>query len=116
MPGQDGSAFSDLQQDLGAILLGLMVVLFVLVLGTQYTPTVPTPGYARLTVLLHENAVPESMLTKKQNLINCHVVQETAAVGTLRVGKEDGETNLADPLTKVLTGQKRWDLCWHFMW
>ncbi len=30
----------------------------------------------------------------------------------LRVGKEDGETYLADLLTKVITSQKRWDLCY----
>ena len=29
------------------------------------------------------------------------------AAGILRVGKEDGETNLADLLTKVVTGEKR---------
>jgi hypothetical protein len=31
------------------------------------------------------------------------------------VGKEDGETNITDLLTKVLSGQKRWDICWHFV-
>jgi len=25
-------------------------------------------------------------------------------------------TNLADLLTKLLTGKKRWDICWTFMW
>jgi hypothetical protein len=29
--------------------------------------------------------------------------------GILRVGKEDGEMNFADLLTKVITAQKRWD-------
>ena len=61
-------------------------------------------------------SVPESTLTKKHNAINYHAVREAAAAGILRVGKEDGETNLADLLTKVLTGQKRWDLCWQIMW
>ena len=54
---------------------------------------------------------PESTLQKKHNEINYHVFRESAAAGILRVGKEDGTTNLADLLTKVLTGQKRWDLC-----
>jgi hypothetical protein len=34
------------------------------------------------------------------------VVREAAAAGILRVGKEDGQMNLADLLTKVVTGQK----------
>jgi hypothetical protein len=61
-------------------------------------------------------SVPESMLMKKHNAINYHAVREAVAAGILRVGKEDGETNLADLLTKVLTGEKRWNLCWHIMW
>jgi hypothetical protein len=46
------------------------------------------------------------MLMKKHNVINYHAVQEALAAGILRVGKEDGETNLADLLMKVLTGEK----------
>jgi hypothetical protein len=57
-------------------------------------------------------SMPESMLMKKHNAINYHAVREAVAVGILRVGKEDGETNLADLLTKVIFGQKRWDFCW----
>jgi hypothetical protein len=53
---------------------------------------------------------------KKHNAINNHAVQEAAAAGILRVGKEDGETNLADLLTKVLNGEKRWNICWSIMW
>ena len=49
---------------------------------------------------------PESTLQKKHNAINYHVVREASAAGILRVGKEDGTTNLADLLIKVLTGQK----------
>jgi hypothetical protein len=57
-------------------------------------------------------SVPESTLMMKHNAINYHAVREMMAVGILRVGKEDGETNLADLLTKVITGQKRWDFCY----
>ena len=59
---------------------------------------------------------PESTLKKKCNAINYHAVREAAMAGILRVGKEDGETNLADLLTKVLTGQQKWDLCHFLMW
>jgi hypothetical protein len=61
-------------------------------------------------------SIPESTLMKKHNAINYHAVREAVAAGILRVGKEDGETNLADLLMKVLTGEKRWNLCWHIMW
>jgi hypothetical protein len=57
--------------------------------------------------------MPESTLMKKHNAINYHVVREAVAASILRVGKEDGETNLmADLLAKVMTDQKRWDFCW----
>ena len=56
-------------------------------------------------------SIPESTLQKKHNAINYHAVQEVALAGILRVGKEDGQTNLADMLTKVLTGQRRWGTC-----
>jgi hypothetical protein len=52
-------------------------------------------------------SMPESTLMKKHNAINYHAVREAVAVGILRVGKEDGEMNLADLLTKVVVGQKR---------
>ena len=58
---------------------------------------------------------PESTLQNKPNAINYHAVREATAAGILRVGKEDGETNLADLLTKVLTGQQRWYLCYFLM-
>jgi hypothetical protein len=50
-------------------------------------------------------SIPESTLMKKHNAINYHVVREAVVAGILRVGKEDGETNLVDLFTKVITGQ-----------
>jgi hypothetical protein len=48
-------------------------------------------------------SIPESTLMQKQhNAINYHVVREVVAAGILRVGKEDGKTNLADG----------WDFCY----
>jgi hypothetical protein len=61
-------------------------------------------------------SIPESTLMEKHNAIYYHAIREAAAAGTLRVGKEDGETNIADLLTKVLSGEKHWNLCWHIMW
>ncbi len=61
-------------------------------------------------------SIPESTLHKKHNAINYHAVREAVAAGILRVGKEDGQTNLSDLLTKQIAGQRRWDLCWNIMW
>jgi len=61
-------------------------------------------------------SILESTLMRKHNAINYHAVRESVAADIIRVGKEDGETNLADLLTKVITGQKRWDICWSLFW
>lgn len=61
-------------------------------------------------------SIPESTLMKKHNAINYHAVREAAAARILRVGKEDTATNLSDMLTKVMTSERRYELCWSFMW
>jgi hypothetical protein len=61
-------------------------------------------------------SILESTLMKKHNAINYHAVRAAAAAGILRVGKEDEETNIANLLMKVLSGEKCWNLCWHIMW
>ena len=61
--------------------------------------------------------IPESMLAKKHIAINYHVIREAVAAKILRVGKEDGMTNLADLFTKVLTADcRRAALCRHIMY
>jgi hypothetical protein len=54
-------------------------------------------------------SILESTLMKKHNAINYHAMREAVVAGILRVGKEDGKTNLADLLMKVVMHQKRWD-------
>jgi hypothetical protein len=61
-------------------------------------------------------SILEWTLMKKHNTTNYHVVREAVAAGILKVGKEDGNMNLADLLMIVLTGERRWTLCWHLMW
>ena len=56
-------------------------------------------------------SVPESVLHKRHNAINYHVVREAVAAKIMIVGKEDGDTNLADLFTKILTGERRNMLC-----
>ena len=76
----------------------------------------PTNVFCDNRGVVRNASIPESTLMKKHNAINYHAVQEAAAAGIIRVGKEDGETNIADLLTKVLSGEKRWNICWHIMW
>ena len=52
--------------------------------------------------VVKNTSLPQSTLGNKHNAFNYHVVREAAAVGILRVSKEDTETNLADLLTKLL--------------
>jgi hypothetical protein len=61
-------------------------------------------------------SIPELTLMKKHNAINYHAVQEAVAAKILHIRKEDGKMNLADLLTKVLSGKKWWNICWHIMW
>ena len=57
--------------------------------------------------VVKNTTIPESMLAKKHNAINYHAIREAVAARILRVGKEDGMTNLADLFTKVLTADRR---------
>jgi hypothetical protein len=53
--------------------------------------------------VVKNTTITESMLAKKHNAINYHAVHEAVAKKIIRMGKEDGMTNLADLFTKVLT-------------
>jgi hypothetical protein len=57
--------------------------------------------------VVKNTSIPESTLTKKHNAINYHIIREAVAMGIIRVGKEDTETNLADLLTKILSQPRR---------
>jgi Reverse transcriptase (RNA-dependent DNA polymerase) len=50
------------------------------------------------------SSCPESMLKKKHAAINYHRAREAIASGVIRVAKEDTATNVADMLTKCLSG------------
>jgi hypothetical protein len=72
---------------------------------------VPIDGLANVFCdnngVVKNTTIPESMLAKKQHAINYHVVREAVAEKVIRVGKEDGMTNLVDLFTKVLTADQR---------
>ena len=81
---------------------------------------VPIDGPADLLCdnagVVKNTSIPESTLSKRHNAINYHVIQESVSAGILRVGKEDGETNLADAFTKVLAFPRRQDLFSRILW
>ena len=76
----------------------------------------PTNVFCDNNGVVKNTSIPQSMLQKKHNAINYHIIREAAAAGILRVGKEDGMTNLADLFTKVLTADRRRGLCQHIMY
>jgi hypothetical protein len=59
---------------------------------------------------------PESTLKKKHNDIAYHRFREAQAAGTIRTTKEDGESDLADILTKCLPGPRLRELCGYILW
>ena len=70
----------------------------------------PTNAFCDNRGVVLNSSRPESTLQKKHNAVNYNVVREAAAAGILILGKEDGTTNLADLLNKVLTGKKEMGL------
>ena len=62
------------------------------------------------------NTKPESTLKKKHAAINYHRVREAIAAGTIKVAKEGTQTNLADILTKLMSGPKMKDLLQYILW
>ena len=59
---------------------------------------------------------PESPIKKKHNSIAYHKARESIAAGTIRIAKEDGVTNIADILTKLLRGKDLRDHAKRCMW
>ena len=72
---------------------------------------IPIDGPARVFCdnqgVVKNTSLPQSSLSKKHNAVNYHAVREAVAGGVMIVGKEDGETNLADLFTKILTSERR---------
>jgi len=57
--------------------------------------------------VIHSTQRPESTLKKKSNAICYHAVRESVAMGESLTGHIPSDRNVADLLTKLLTGQKR---------
>ena len=76
----------------------------------------PTNVFCDNESVVKNSPRPESTLKKKHNAIAYHRVREAQVVGIVRIAKEDGETNLADILTKRLPGPRLRQLCSHVLW
>jgi hypothetical protein len=59
---------------------------------------------------------PESPLKKKHNSVAYHKARESIAAGIIRIAKEDGTTNIADILTKLMKGPRLKELAFRCMW
>ena len=59
---------------------------------------------------------PDLTLNKRHNAIAYHRAQEAQADNIFRISWEQGETNLSDILTKLLTGPRFRNLCGYIMW
>lgn len=57
--------------------------------------------------VVKNTSISTSMLAKKHNSVNYHIIRESAAAGILRVAKIPTEFNKSDALTKVLARTRR---------
>jgi hypothetical protein len=76
----------------------------------------PTNVFCDNEAVTKNATIPESTLKKKHNSIAYHRTREAVAAETIRVAKEDGVTNLADVLTKLLPQATKDFLCDRFMY
>ena len=73
----------------------------------------PTDVYCDNQGVVKNTSIPESMLSKKRNAVNCHIVREAVAADAMRVGKEDTNTNPADASPSCYHTTRR-SYCWEF--
>jgi len=64
----------------------------------------PTIIFCDNTSVVHNGTKPDSVLKKKHNSISFHIIRESAAAGFIQIVSVRSEDNLADILTKVLSG------------
>ena len=76
----------------------------------------PTNVFCDNEAVTKNATIPESTLKKKHNSIAYHRAREAVAAETIQVAKEDGSTNLADVLTKLLPQATKEFLCDRFMY
>ena len=57
--------------------------------------------------VVKNTSIPTSVLAKKHNAVNYHIIRESAAAGILRVAKIPTKENKSDALTKILPHSQR---------
>ena len=62
--------------------------------------------------VMKNTSIPTSILGKKHNSINYHVVREAVTTGVMRVAKEDTRTNPVDALTTIQRFDRKQKLLW----
>ena len=96
-----GAEFVDMKvriETLWAILYKLMMV-GIPILSASYV-------YGDNMLVIHNNSKQESTLRKKCNVITYHAIFEYVAMGETLIEYIRSEDNMADSLTKVVTGHK----------
>jgi hypothetical protein len=80
---------------------------------------VPLDGPSHVRVdnqsVVKNTTAPESQLKKKSNSIAYHFVREQVAARVMRIAYEKSDSNLADCLTKIMSGMKRLNIVKHFL-
>lgn len=76
----------------------------------------PANVYCDNDSVVNNSTKPESTLKKKHNAIAYHRVREAVAAGTIRIAWEPTDTNIADMLTKCLSGPALSAMCSRVLW
>ena len=76
----------------------------------------PTSLFCDNSAVVINTTTPESTLKRKHTSIAYHRCREAQAAGTVQIAKEGTLTNLADMLTKLLTGPKLRALAMKVLW
>jgi hypothetical protein len=76
----------------------------------------PTSFFCDNQSVVKNTTAPESVLKKQHNAIAYHRACEAQAAGIIRVAWENGDTNIADVLTKLMPGPRLKDLIGYVLW
>ena len=76
----------------------------------------PTGVFCDNESVVKNTTRPESSLKKENQAIGYHKGCEATEAGTIMIAKEDGDTNVADLLTKLLPGPRLRRLSSMVMW
>ena len=76
----------------------------------------PTSIFCDNQSVVKNSTAPESVLKKRHNAIAYHRAREAQAAGFIRVAWENGATNIADLLTKLMPGPRLKELIGYVLW